>query len=91
MNSTSDVRSKSAGHVERSLKLARKKELEGEIPRQNSTGAEIVVNSKYSIYQNFPIHSSPYIQTQTKQHRTMGLIPACDSYETCKYLIFVPG
>ena len=43
---TSGVRSKSAGRVERSLKLARKKDLEGEIPRRNSTGAEIVVNSK---------------------------------------------
>jgi len=52
---TSVVRSRSAGRVERSLKLARKKELEGEISRRNSTGAEIVVNSKYCIYQNFPI------------------------------------
>lgn len=56
MNSTSDVRSRSAGRVERSLKLARKKELEGEIPRRNSTGAEIVVNSKYA-----SIKTSPYI------------------------------
>ena len=46
MDCTSGVRSRSAGRVERSLKLARKKELEGEIPRRNSTGAEIVVNSK---------------------------------------------
>ncbi|XP_078378374.1 uncharacterized protein LOC144661470 isoform X2 [Oculina patagonica] len=42
-DSTSVVRNGSAGHVERSLKLARKKEqLESEIPRRNSTGAEII-------------------------------------------------
>lgn len=50
MDFMSVVRSRSAGRVERSLKLARKKELEGEIPRRNSTGAEIVCNGKYCIY-----------------------------------------
>lgn len=92
MDCTSIVRSRSAGRVERSLKLPRKKEVEGEIPRRNSTGTEIVVNSKYCIYQNFSIVivlnlNSNYVHLA--MDLTTDLVLACDSYETCKYIYLI--
>lgn len=47
MDPVSVVRGGSAGHLERSLKLARKREVDGETPRRNSTGAEIIGKGKY--------------------------------------------
>lgn len=54
------VRGGSAGRVERSLQLARKKELVDEIPRRNSTGAETIFNEKIKLSeQKEEIENSP--------------------------------
>jgi len=46
----SGTRTGSAGRLERSLQLARKKELEDEFPRRNSAGADLSSGKSDSIF-----------------------------------------
>ncbi|KAL9967289.1 hypothetical protein ACROYT_G025486 [Oculina patagonica] len=85
-DSTSVVRNGSAGHVERSLKLARKKEqLESEIPRRNSTGAEIIGKGackfKHNISKNFTFKINSKFKHKI-EHSKQGA-EFCFSYAAC--------